>query len=623
MHNRSVLKCVLGILGCLIPAACAVNRYYDTGGYERPVRNRVRKKDARLLPRRRGYFLAVGSTRYGDGIAYISYNGKNWIRQDHRLLKKRKLVSIVDGKKIFIGCSDGSILEAPVWKLSKRGGYNLSGIAYGNRRFVAVGRQGIGYTGGALVMWSDDGRIWHPVRLGGRKSLSAVTYGNGRFVAVGGWGRCLYSRDGKNWSEGPQIDRNNFSTVFFHKGRFYACGSRNAQFVSRNGKYWEESSGGGEGFSSFTSMAAGRGLFLGTGLYKPVSSFRHSRRGFLFQKTEASAPKLKAVAFGNGIFVGGASAGRLAWSEDGRTWHIQRKGLASIGTFAFGNGVFAAGGAGGAILASRDGKRWKVAVPPGAEKIHCITYGGGKFVAVGASGRHLWSRDGFHWKDDVAESFGVYGLSSGNNRTIAVGVFGRRAWKKGSGPWRSLAGRSTSWLGSVAFGNGRFVAVGQSPFGVHGRRAWTKDGRTWFDDTVAGRGYNEIVFGGGRFVAVGVYGRRTWTLDGKSWKNDRYGSGYWDCVTYGNGRYVAVTKKGRVYVSRNGIKWRSRATQVRSQFFHIAYGRGKFVIAGDRRMLAISRDGVKWRIMKLPKVSDRWGRPVVFDFSAIGFIKRR
>ena len=73
-------------------------------------------------------------------------------------------------------------------------GFNdLSGICYGNGKFIAVG------TGGN-VRYSDDGAGWSTVTIPGKRNLRAVCYENGKFVAVGENGVIAYSTDGSNWT---------------------------------------------------------------------------------------------------------------------------------------------------------------------------------------------------------------------------------------------------------------------------------------------------------------------------------------------------------------------------------------------------------------------------------------
>ena len=65
-------------------------------------------------------------------------------------------------------------------------GSNLSGVAYGNGTFVAVGDTG-------TILTSPDGVAWDSRTSGTSNLLVGVTYGNGTFVAVGSNGTILQS----------------------------------------------------------------------------------------------------------------------------------------------------------------------------------------------------------------------------------------------------------------------------------------------------------------------------------------------------------------------------------------------------------------------------------------------
>src|SRR5437016_3459231 len=69
----------------------------------------------------------------------------------------------------------------------------LSGIAYGNSQFVAVGDAG-------TILSSPDGGSWTKIRAGTTNNLSGITFGNDRFVTVGYDGTILISVGGATWT---------------------------------------------------------------------------------------------------------------------------------------------------------------------------------------------------------------------------------------------------------------------------------------------------------------------------------------------------------------------------------------------------------------------------------------
>ena len=91
----------------------------------------------------------------------------------------------------------------------------------------------------------------------------------------------------------------------------------------------------------------------------------------------------------------------------------------------------------------------------------------GMFVAVGYGGRRISSPDGQHWE---------------NNQR-----------------WSDVAADNDDVLFNIAFGNGRFIAVGGGA--KIGHLLSTRDGRQWSElPSVHGR-VATVVFGNGRFIA--------------------------------------------------------------------------------------------------------------------------
>src|SRR5438132_9505642 len=96
----------------------------------------------------------------------------------------------------------------------------LSGVAYGNNAFVAVG------FGGAIAS-SADGTNWVSQTSGTPEALYGVAYGNGTFVAVGGYGVILAS-DGLNWTSVDSGSDTLLTAAAYGNGTFVAVGDVDA-----------------------------------------------------------------------------------------------------------------------------------------------------------------------------------------------------------------------------------------------------------------------------------------------------------------------------------------------------------------------------------------------------------
>jgi uncharacterized protein YebE (UPF0316 family) len=95
-------------------------------------------------------------------------------------------------------------------------------------------------------------------------------------------------------------------------------------------------------------------------------------------------------------------------------------------------------------------------------------------------------------------------------------------------------------LRGIAYGNGKFVAVGDN-----GLILYSKYGKYWSKSTSAAiYSYNNVTFANGMFVLVGPAGVLATSTDGNFWmyrytgtKNNLRG------VAYGNGKWIAVGTK--------------------------------------------------------------------------------
>jgi hypothetical protein len=161
----------------------------------------------------------------------------------------------------------------------------LTGIAYGNGQFVAVGSVDetiYSRIGNPLpvILSSSDGLFWDqvPTRLSAPTRLGDIAFGNGQFVAVGqtsafGVGDIIQSRailtssDGYIWSErdsGPDPLPLNLMNVAYGNGQFMAT-SAGVVLTSSDGANWIQHSWpvpnpGGK------SIAFGDGRFVALGL---------------------------------------------------------------------------------------------------------------------------------------------------------------------------------------------------------------------------------------------------------------------------------------------------------------------------------------------------------------------
>lgn len=117
-----------------------------------------------------------------------------------------------------------------------------------------------------------------------------------------------------------------------------------------------------------------------------------------------------------------------------------------------------------------------------------------------------------------------------------------------------------------------------------------------------------LVYGGDRFVVIGIYGRSFYSIDGKKWlEMTGLPSAIYTMLTYGNGQFMTYcsTDKG-IYVSTDGMSWTLKCVLNELTYKNgINYLNGKFIVSGGISYngktvpaLAISDDeGNTWRQM--------------------------
>jgi hypothetical protein len=171
--------------------------------------------------------------------------------------------------------------------------------------------------------------------------------------------------------------------------------------------------------------------------------------------------------------------------------------------------------------------------------------------------------------------------------------------------WTVRTAPANTW-NAVAYGNGKFVAVGS---GSSDYVMTSPDGITWTARTAPAGDWRSIAFGNGKFVAVGVDNVVISSTDGITWTTGtaiEYTN--WTSVTYGDGLFVAVSDGGfsGAMVSLDGILWfqvSGSGTSFRS-WRGITYGNGMYVAVGSFAAVVSSSDGNSWTSHNIPTNAD-------------------
>ena len=596
--RRSLRTAVLGLLFLLLSALVAAPAVPSPVAAA-PAQPTLHWERVSPLPHTADLLgVAYGSDRYVAvgkyGTILSSSDGATWAPiptgTDHHLTA----VTYGDGQFVALGRT-GAGLTSPdgeTWTLHAT---HLTAepldIAYGNGRYVAVGLGG--WTGTSV-----DGHTWRNGNTSSYSDLRGIAFGAGRFIAVGANGRLLTSKDGESW-EAVRLDVwADLYDVAYGDGEFLAVGAPGAVLRSSDGIHW----------NARTQTTADIPVFFAGGRVVAEDDGRSDAppapgwtRGY-----EARPVDFYRVAYGTNGFVV-ADSTRYFTTADGVSWkpHYSPETAPAWPYLAFGNGRYVAVGWFGQTAVSTDGVQWRQ--PAGRQVwLNRVLFRGGRYVAVGRDGQRrgflMTSTDGKDWECQTVEGVGelrdvaytprLYVAAGDGILTSTDG----RTWVRRVAP----AGDPLDYYAGVAYGNGRFVAVGNtrdvltSPDGL----TWTRHSNREIS-ALAG-----LAFGNGQFVAFGPGLPEFFTSeDGVKWEKHPLPAGYslWN-VAYGAGAFVFIAHDGRsnLLLTTRNFRTFTEARPVSQEFEAldaVTYADGRFVAVGDRSGMAVSADGVDWQMV--------------------------
>jgi len=272
--------------------------------------------------------------------------------------------------------------------------------------------------------------------------------------------------------------------------------------------------------------------------------------------------KINGIAYGNGKFVAVGEDKKMAYSPDGITWTAVKNTSFLFEDIAYGNGKFITVGyyGGGKIAYSSDGVNWTQVKDSSFknDSIGSVVYGNGMFVAAAKydNGKLAYSPDGVNWTQvktfpfrkkyiNIAyceEKFFVFDIFDNDNMAYSSDGVNWTAMKNPLGRKNNIQ--------NIVYGNGKFIAVGWDT-----KTAYSSDGINW---TVAesftyvpiyGNRSNSIVYGDGKFAAVGDSGKTAYSTDGITWvtiADSTFGTVDIYDIAFGNGKFVVVGSYGKI-----------------------------------------------------------------------------
>lgn len=201
------------------------------------------------------------------------------------------------------------------------------------------------------------------------------------------------------------------------------------------------------------------------------------------------------------------------------------------------------------------------------------------------------------------------GVAYGNGKFISPAYGGGTYTHSVDGDTWANGTMPSMYFEDIAFGGNKFLAVARSKTNPESKlAAYTTDGTSWAETAIPESNeyeWRSVAYGGGRFVVVSFGTEKSgaaYTADGINWGSSLLPSaGSWR-VAYGAGKFVAVKyNSNSVACSTDGTAWSSATLPVTANWIAIAYGAGKFVVVSTNSdVCAYSADGDTWAITTLP-----------------------
>lgn len=465
-------------------------------------------------------------------------------------------------------------------------GYGLwNSIAYGKGMFVATSSAGDNYA------YSQDGVSWSiSTSVGGKNSIA---YGKGIFVAVGNGRSASYSTDGITWVEttipappAPGSSSQNFYSISYGNGFFVALS---------------------------TTLTTNSGIKYACGA---ISTNGINWTSYLIN-TGGESWVSQSIAFGNGAFIAvptvatNITSRKVFISADGTNWVASSLNLPFSRKYVavYGAGLFCVIDATAKNLCyfSSDGNSWFQSILKRDQSAEGIGYGNGKFVVIGGN-RLSFSRQN-RLPANFASGIFTPDISgqtlSGNWNCHAFGkglqVFVSSTLGKvlysSQNSWSQSTIQTKAW-NDIHYGGGRFVAISSDSNGI----SYSDDAITWTNVTNAALSRLSIAYGGGRFVIVGNTTTASYSSNGATWTNVTLPSSGWKSVAYGLGKFVAI-KNGTsfLYSSNGGVTW-TTATVPTGNWGKLQYGAGVFVAFSETQssQFIYSTNGINWSTGDIP-----------------------
>ena len=523
-----------------------------------------------------GTFVAVSNSNSPWGGAIYSTDGINWTRSS----TTGGLVSVAYGNGKFVAISqyNGVLISTNAinWTATIPSGWNrpnnttyYKNIVYGGGKFVVNFYANDAFNNTIKV--SDDGINWTTATISNilNQGIKSIIYDGQKFIASNNK-KIYYSFNAISWTYYPDVLLPfDVSDVIGANGMVYADGKYVC--ISSNFTCYFE-------LPNLIDVSTPTATPTATPTPTPTPTATNTATTVTPTSTPTATPTVTptatptatstatptyemwsssnliessawtSVAFGNNKFVAVSyDSNKVLNSTDGVTWSSSTLPVGSVwASVAFGNNKFVAISYDSNQAAySTDGISWTVSALPASlsNVMTSITYGGGKFVAISTfTDEAVYSTDdGVTWTAfTMPDGIGYNSIAYSGTRFVAIGGINSTAYSTDGVSWSIGAlPNNDSLYSKIAYGNGKFVAF---PDAITNKFAYSTNGISWTIDILPyALEWTSIVYGGTRFIAVGVDDASIYSTNGITWNTALLPSNSaWSSVAYGNGKFVAV-----------------------------------------------------------------------------------
>ncbi len=520
----------------------------------------------------------------GDDISLTTSDGGSWLLRGHF----NEGYALAYGKGRYVVAGNFGNLDYSTngasWQSFFQ--YQTMGITGRVNDMLVENDEFIGVGSGGLIMRSEDGVSWSEISSTAYyRDVTGLASANGLSVAVGKsgllWTKDEGERDWRNTNIGHYYF-NDFRDVVAGDGRFVIAAMGQGVFTSENGVTWEwVQRDSTNAAMNISRLGYGNGVFVGI---EGGTAIVRSTDGLTWEADVLpdNASNTRAIDYINGVFYVPGTSGKLYRSVDGVTWteHVVPES-ASWWSTGFGNGLYVAI-QGERLLTSADGLTWSVEIETLPIYPRDLLFSGGRFVIVGGSGGVLTSTDGTNWiEQGTSTSNDLMVVADGGSEIIAGGVAGSIVSSPSGSFWTLERGFYSGRIRGLVHGPGQFVAVGSSIL-------VSEDGVSWEAISGGSLFLDDVVWGNGVYVAVGIHNRLLWSTNGRAWESISIPAAF-EHVTFGKGYFLASTAN-MVYKSSDGREWTQHASVGGRS---ITFANDKFFMMGSGS-IASSDDGATW-----------------------------